>query len=228
MIDTLKGAHVTDLENNPFFEESSLYLQFPPFDKIENAHYFPAFTRGMKDHLVEIEAIANNPEPASLENTLCALEKAGRLLDRVEHVFFAMTSAHTNETLEDICTEIAPALSAHRDAILLNSKVFEKVSSLHEQRNSLVELDSESHYLIEETYKHFVCAGAKLSDSDKEKVKAINTELASLQTRFDQNILHEANDKAVVVDSLETLDGLSTQAIAAAKEEAESRSLAGK
>ncbi len=218
---------MTEQTNNPFFEPSSLYLQFPPFDKIEDAHYMPAFTQGMKDHLAEIEAIVSNPAPASFDNTLAALEKSGRLLDRVEQVFFGMISAHTNETLEGICTEIAPALATHRDSVLLNSGLFEKLSSVYAQKDSL-NLDPESLRLTEETYAHFVRAGATLSADDKEKVKLINTELASLQTRVDQNILHEANDKAVVVDSVKALEGLSAQAIAAAKEEGVSRDMDGK
>lgn len=212
---------------NPFFTESPLYFKLPPFDKIDDSHYAPAFERGMAEHLQEIDAIANNPEAPTFDNTLVAMERAGAILTRVANVFFAMTSADTNDTLESIRSDVAPKLSAHRDAILLNDDLFKRVKAIYEQRNDLG-LDPESLRLVEIYYRDFVRAGANLSDADKEKLKAYNGKLASLATKFSQNVLKEVNDSAVVVDTAEELDGLSDSAIASAAEEAESRGLKGK
>ncbi|MBB3169002.1 M3 family metallopeptidase [Simiduia aestuariiviva] len=213
--------------SNPFFTESSLYFKLPPFDKIQDTDYAPAFERGMADNLAEIEAIANNTEAPTFENTLVAMERSGDILNRVARVFFAMTSANTNDTLEAIRSDVAPKLSAHNDAILLNDKLFQRVKAVYEQRMDL-NLDPESLRLVEIYYRDFVRAGANLSDADKEKLKAYNSKLATLSTTFSQNVLKEVNDSAVVVDTAEELAGLSDSAIAGAAEEAKSRGLEGK
>jgi len=192
------------VESNPFFEESPLYMHYPQFDKIENTHYVPAFELGMEQQLAEIDAIANQEEAPTLDNTLVPMQRSGQLLNRAYRVFSAMTSANTNDELESIRSEMAPKFSAHRDKIRLNGKVFARVQALHEQRDSL-ELDPESYRLIEETYRDFVRAGAQLSDEEKEKLKAMNAELASLQTKFSQNVLKEVNASAVVVDGRDEL-----------------------
>lgn len=211
---------------NPFFEPSPLYLQYPPFDLIENQHYLPAFERGMEEHLAEIEAIANNPEPATFDNTFVAMERSGALLDRVSRVFYAMASADTNDTIESVRSEMAPRLAAHGDAILLNEALFARVQAIYDARDSL-ELDPESHRLVEETYKDFVRAGALLNTEQKEQLKAYNAELASLQTQFSQNVLGEVNAKAIVVDDPAKLDGLGDAGIARAAEAAKARDLDG-
>ena len=212
---------------NPFFEESSLYFKLPPFDLIKNEHYGPAFEKGMADHLVEIETIANNPDAPTFDNTLVPLELSGQLLDRVSRVFFALASADTNDDIEALRSEMAPKLSAHSDEILLSAPLFTRIKALHDQRDSL-ELDPESHRLVTETYKSFVRAGAELSDEDKEKLKAMNSELASLQTEFSQNVLNEVNDKAIVVDSADQLAGFTDAQIASAAKAAETREMEGK
>lgn len=214
-------------DSNPFVTESTLYFKLPPFDRINDSHYAPAFERGMASQMAEIESIANSSEAPTLDNTLVAMERSGQLLDRVSRVFFAMVSAHTNDTIEAVRSDLAPKLSAHSDAILLNRKLFERVNALYEQRDGM-ELDPESYRLVEETYKEFVRAGALLSDKEKEALKAMNAELASLQTEFSQNVLNEVNDKAIVVDSVEELAGLSENIIAAAAEAAKARELEGK
>lgn len=216
-----------DQDANPFFTESPLFLQYPPYDLIENEHYLPAFERGMTDHLVEIEAIAGNPEAPTFENTIVAMDLSGRLLDRVSRVFYAMASADTNETIEAVRSEMAPRLAAHGDAILLNDMLFQRVQAIYEQRDSL-ELDPESYRLVEETYKDFVRAGALLDDVQKEQLMAYNAELATLQTRFSQNVLGEVNAKAIVVEDPALLDGLGESGIASAAEAAKARDLEGK
>lgn len=213
--------------DNPFYAESNLYLEYPPFDKIENKHYAPAFYAGMEAQIAEIEAIANNPDPATIENTLIAMEKSGAVLDRAARVFFALASADTNDDIEALRAEIAPKLSAHNDAILLNEKLFARVVALHEALDDS-RLDAETERLVKETYKQFVRAGAQLSAEDKETLKAMNSELATLQTQFTQNVLKEKNAKAIVVDTKEELAGLTETQIASAAEAAKSRDLEGK
>jgi len=218
---------VTTVSENPFFTESTLYFRLPPFDQIEDSHYAPAFELGMEEHMAEINAIANDPEAPTFDNTLVAMERSGQMLNRVESVFFSMASADTNDTIEELRSEMAPKLSAHKDAILLNSLLFERIGALYEQRDSM-ELDPESYRLIDETYKDFVRAGALLSDDGKETLKAMNAELASLQTQFSQNVLNEVNANAIVVDSAEELAGFSENQVAAAAEAAKARKLEGK
>ena len=170
-------------DTNPFFNESPLYMYYPQFDKIENSHYIPAFERGMEEHLAEIDAIVNQTNEPTLDNTLIPMERSGQTLSRVARVFFAMSGADTNDGIEEIRSEMAPRLAAHNDQILLNGELFERVQTIYEQRETL-ELDPESYHLIEETYKDFIRAGAQLSESEKEQLRAINGELASLQTSF--------------------------------------------
>lgn len=212
---------------NPFFAASTLPFQYPPFDLIKDEHYAPAFEKGMAEHAAEVEAIANASEPASFENTIVAMEKSGQLLDRTQTMFFSMTGANTNDTLEKLQSEFAPKLSAHLDAIFLNSKLFARVQSLYEQRDQLG-LDAESLHLLERYHLDFVRAGAKLGDADKEKLKAMNAELASLATTFSQNVLKETNASAIVVDSREQLAGLPEGAIDAAAEAAKQAGQEGK
>ncbi len=210
--------------DNPFLTPSTLYMQYPPFDRIENEHYKPAMEIGMKEHIAEIEAIASNPDAPTFENTILALEDAGDTLARVSRVFYSLASAHTNDDIEAIRAEMAPVMSAHSDAILLNSDLFARIKTVYEQRNDLG-LNAEAVRLIEENYKEFVLSGATLDDDAKERLKAINARLAKLGTDFSQNVRNEVNAKAIVVDSAEELDGLSTNQIAAAKKAAEARDM---
>ena len=217
----------TNAESNPFLVPSSLPHHFPPFDKIKNEHFTPAFAEGMRQQLAEIQVIADSPEPPTFDNTVVAMELSGQLLDRVEKVFSNLIGANTNDTLNAVERDIAPKLSAHTDTIMLNGKLFKRVQALYERRDSLG-LDLESKYLLERYHTDFVRAGAQLSDSDKEKLKALNAELAQLSTRFSQNVLKEADASAVVVDARAELAGLSDSQIAAAANAATARGLDGK
>ena len=217
----------TETEVNPFFTVSSLPYQLPPFDRIEDTHYLPAFTRGMVEQLAEIDAIAGVTETPTVENTLIPLERSGELLTRVETVFFSLNAADTNDMMDEIRSEMAPKLAAHRDKILLNGALFKRVKALYAVRDVL-EIDAESRRLIEELYTDFVRAGAELSDADKERMQVINAELAGLQTTFSQNVLSEVNASAVVVDTREELAGISANQMAAAAEAATARGLDGK
>lgn len=213
--------------DNPFAKPSTLPFQYPAFDKIKNADYAPAFEAGMTEQVKEVEAIANSKDPATLENTIVALERSGQLLTRVSTVFFNLSGTNTNDEMEKIQAEMAPKLSAHQDAIALNPKLFARVDTLFQNRDKLG-LDAESKRLIERYHTDFVRAGAKLNDADKAKLKGYNAELASLQTSFSQNLLKENNASALVVDTKEELKGMSDGAIATAAEAAKKRSLEGK
>lgn len=217
----------TQYTENPFYGESPLYLNYPPFDKIENGHYLPAFERGMAEETVEIDAIAGQQAAATFENTIRALELSGQLLARVSNVFFSLAGAHTNDDIRALQQQLAPVLAAHNDSILLNRTLFTRISSLYQRRDSL-ELDAESSRLLQEYYVDFVRAGAALESDQQQRLKEINAELAVLRTRFSQNVLSEVNAVAIVVDSREELTGLDEATITAAEEEAITRDLAGK
>src|SRR5436309_12307012 len=214
----LNAAQITavtaaDRVDNPLLTESALPYHVPPFDKIKDKHFAPAMEAGMREQLKEVEAAANNSGKPTFENTVVALERTGRLLDRAETTFSNLNSCNTNPELQKIEQEMAPKLSAHRDAIHLNSKLFARVKELYDNRDKLG-LDPESAYLLERYYKDFVRAGAKLSDPDKEKLKKINAELATLQTQLEQNVLKEKNESSIVVGPKEDLAGLSDNQLA--------------
>ncbi len=213
-------------EGNPFLAESDLPFMLPRFDQIDDTHYRPAFEQGMANHLAEIEAIVNATASPTFENTVVQMERSGRLLTRVASVFFSLTSADTNDTLDAIEADIAPALAAHNDQILLNDELFERVKRLYDERDALG-LDAEALRLLEEYYTDFVRAGARASVAEKERLKAINAELATLGTAFGQNVLDEVNAAAVSVDTEQELTGLSENEIAAAAEAAASREAEG-
>jgi peptidyl-dipeptidase Dcp len=213
--------------SNPFAQVSTLPLQYPAFDKIKDAHFLPAYTAGMRENLREIAAIANNPQPATFDNTIVAMERGGQLLSRVSNTFANLQGADTNLKRDAINTEMAPKLAAHNDAIYLNAKLYARVKALYEQRASLG-LDAESLYLLERYNKDFVLAGANLSPADKAKLKAYNGKIAALQTTFTQNLLKETNASALVVDTRAELAGLSDAAIEAAAAEAKKRGKNGK
>ena len=212
---------------NPFFEQSTLPYQLPPFDEIDATHYLPAFERGMAEQLAEVEAIATSSEPPSFDNTLVALERSGQLLNRAATTFFNLIGADTSDAMDEIRTELAPKLAAHNDQILLNDALFQRVQTLYEQRETL-DLDAESRRLVARYHTDFVRAGAELSEADKDRMQAINAELATLETVFSQNVLSEVNESAIVVDTRDELVGLSDDQIASAAEAATARNLEGK
>jgi len=213
--------------SNPFAKESTLPFNYPAFDKIKNEHFAPAYEEGMRQQAAEIQAIANNKAAPTFENTIVAMERSGRLLNRVGAVFNTLTGSYTNDTLIALDKELAPKLSAHSDAIRLNPKLYARIKALYDKRTKL-HLDAESQYLIERYHTDFVRAGAKLSDADKQKLKAMNGQLAALSTQFAQNVLKEANASALVVDSRAELAGMSDKQIDAAAAEAKKRGLDGK
>ncbi len=223
----MQATPVDAAASNPFYAKSTLPYQYPPFDKVKDEHYRPAYDRGMADEMAEIEAIANNPAPATFDNTIVALERSGELLNRVDTVFGALTSAHTTDEMKKIDVEYSPKLQAHADAIALNAKLYARVKALFDARASLG-LDAEAARLLERYHIRFVRAGAQLGEEQKTRLKAINAELATLGTQFSQNLQNDTNASAVVVDTKEELEGMSDQQIAAAAEAAKARKLEGK
>ena len=221
------AAPVADITANPFYNPSTLPFQAPPFDKIKDSDYQPAIEEGMKQHQAEIEKIADNPEPASFDNTFVAMEKSGAMLTRTLAAFSGVTGANTNDTLQKVEEEEAPKLAAHQDAITMNSKLFARIQSIYDQRDSL-KLDPESKRLVEVTHRHFVLRGAKLSDADKAKLKDLNKEASTLSTQFSNKLLAATKAGALVVDDQSKLAGLSDGDIAAAAEAAKARGLDGK
>ena len=213
--------------SNPFFTASTLPYQAPPFDKIKDGDYEPAIDEGMKQQMAEVDTIANNPEPPTFENTYVALEKSGVLLNRVMAVFNGITGANTDDALQKVQEDEAPKLAAHQDAIHLNDKLFQRIQTVYDQRDSL-KLDSESQRLIEVVYRNFVLAGAKLSEADKAKMKDFNKEESTLQAQYNNKLLAAAKDGALVIDDKSKLAGLSDEDIAAAAQAAKDRHLDGK
>jgi peptidyl-dipeptidase Dcp len=211
----------------PFDVPSSLPYQAPRFDIIKDADYQPAFERGMRQQLAEMDAIAGNKAEPSFENTIVAMERSGRMLERVNNAFFGVVQANTNPALDKVQTAEAPKLAAHTDAIYLNEKLFARVKALYDRRASL-KLDSEALQVLTLYYRQFVHAGANLSPADKERLKAINKRDASLETSFQQKLVAAAKKGALVVDNKGQLKGLSEAEIAAAAEAAKSRGLKGK
>jgi len=212
---------------NPFFQQSPLPLQFPQFDKITDADFAPAFNRGMADNSREIEAIANSKDEPTFENTILAMESSGQLLRRALTVFFNLTSANTNDTLDKLDAEYSPKLAAHNDSVYLNAKLFERIKALYAKRETLG-LDPQSVRLIERYHTDFVRAGANLTEAQKTRVKAINAELATLTTQFGQNVQDEVNDSAVIVSDRAELAGLTDQQIDGLAESAREKGMPGK
>jgi peptidyl-dipeptidase Dcp len=216
-----------NIADNPLLTESSLPYHSPPFNKIKDEHFAPAIEEGMREQLKEVETVANNSEKPTFDNTIVALERTGRLLDRAQRTFSNLNACNTNPTLQKIDKEMAPKLAAHHDEIFLNPKLFARVQQLYDNRDNLG-LDPESAYLLERYYKDFVRAGAKLSDADKDKLRKINAELATLQTQFEQNVLKEKNASSVVVDRKEDLRGLSDNQMASVTSAAKAEQKEGK
>jgi peptidyl-dipeptidase Dcp len=215
------------LDENPFYAPSDLPYQLPPFAQIREDHYLPAFERGMVEQLDEIAEIVEQSEPPTIENTLVALERSGQLLERVSAVFHNQTSADTNKNLQRIEADIAPKLAAHSDAIHLNGGLFARIKQLYKSREDLG-LDAETRRLLERYYTDFVRAGAELDDEAQARLRTINEELSALSTTFEQNLLADTNESALILDDPADLDGLSADAIASAAEAATARGLDGK
>ena len=224
---TTPSASVSLPASNPFAAPSTLPFQAPDFTKIHDADYEPAFIAGMAQQLAEVAAIANQTAPPTFDNTIIPLEKSGEILTRVSKVFNGVTGANTNDTLQAIQERLAPKLASHSDEIFLNRKLYDRVKSLYDRRESLG-FDQQQKSLVELYNRNFVRAGANLSDADKEALKKLNQEEASLQTDFQNKLLAATKAGALVLDDVKLLDGMSPSEIAAAEAAAKQRGLTGK
>ena len=221
------SVQANDAGTNPLYAVSTLQFEYPPFDKIRSEDFAPAFRDGMLLRAEEVTRIASNPAPPSFDNTVVAMERSGQLLGRTSRIFFNLKGTLTNPVLEDLERNIAPQLSAHNDAVLMNPKLFQRIKALYDQRDAL-KLDAESLRLLERYHTDFVRAGARLSVTQQQKLKGLNQRLAALETTFSQNVLNETNASAVVVATREELDGLAENDIQAAALAAQAQGLSGK
>ena len=212
---------------NPLVAESTLPYQLPPFDRIKDEDFAPAFEQGMAGEREEVDAIARNPALPSFENTVVALERSGLLRKRVDRTFSNLNDAHTDPVMLQVERAMAPRLAAQQDAIHLNTALFARIQALYAARDHLG-LDPESARLLERYYKDFVRAGARLSEADKTRLKAMNAELAALEATFGQNVLKETNAAAVIVDDRAELAGLSPGEIATTEAAAHAEKRDGK
>ena len=212
---------------NPFAQRSALDFELPPFALIKEEHYLPAFYQGCTQQLAEVQAILDTPGAATFENTIVALEKSGQMLMRTLLVFFNKSSSDTNDAMDKIEEEMAPKLAAHQDAINLNPALYARIKSLYDNRES-IGLNTEDAWLLERYYKDLIHAGAHLSESERDRLKELNEELSKLETQFSKNVLADTNDLAVLVDTIEELDGLSENEIASAAAAAKDRGHEGK
>ncbi|MCF2194518.1 peptidyl-dipeptidase Dcp [Enterobacter hormaechei] len=208
--------------NNPFFEISLLPYQAPRFDAINDSHYRPAFDEAMRLKRADIDAIIAQRAAPDFDNTVLALEKSGAMLSRVSSVFFAMTSAHTNDYLQALDEQFSSELAGLANDIWLNDTLFARVEAVWQDRETL---DAESRRLTEETYQHFVLAGARLNADEKAELKSLNTEAATLTSQFNQRLLAANKAGGLVVDDVRQLDGLSAEEMAAAAHAAAEKGL---
>jgi peptidyl-dipeptidase Dcp len=211
----------------PFDAPSSLPYQAPRFDVIKDSDYQPGFEKGMQQQLLEMTAIANNKAEPTFDNTIAAMERSGRMLERVSDAFFGVVQANTNPTLDEVQTAEAPKLAAHTDAIYLNAKLFARVKALYDRRAAL-KLDGEARQVLTLYYRQFVHAGANLAPKDKVRLQQINKQDASLETAFQQKLVAAAKAGALVVSDKAQLAGLSEAEIANAAQAAKTRGLTGK
>lgn len=214
-------------ESNPFFSDYNTPFGIPPFDKITNAHYAPAFKKAIADAKQEVLDVAKNPEPATFQNTIEALEYNGKLLTKVAGVFYNLTSAHTNDELKALSKDIGPQLSGLNDDVNLNPALFKRVETIYNQLDSL-DLRIDQKKLVVDRYKQFVRGGAGLNEQDKQTLRDLNARISKLGLEFGDNVLAETNNFELVVEKQEDLAGLPQYLIDAAAETAKERDKPGK
>lgn len=217
----------TEDSGNPFLTAYSTPFQVPPFDQIKMEHYKPAFLQGMEEQSKEIDAIVNNSEPATFENTIAALDQCGGLLRKVRSVFYGLNSANTNDDMQDLSRELSPLLSKHSDDINLNPKLFARIKEVYDNQDKF-NLNKEQKKLLEETYKDFVRGGANLDAESQQKLRELNSEISMLQLTFGQNMLKETNAFRLVIDKEEDLAGLPANLISNAADAAKEAGMEGK
>ncbi len=214
-------------KDNPLLSEWDTPFGVPPFDKIKIEHFMPAFEKGMDEHKIEVESILENKDEPTFENTIVAMDNSGKLLSRVTHTFFGLSSANTSPELQAVQMEISPRLAEHSDEINLDPRFFERVEAVYNNRGNF-DLTKEEAFLLDNIYKELVRTGSALEPEKKEKLKEMNQRLSVLQVEFNQNVLAETNNYLLEISKEEDLAGLPEAVIYAAAEEAASRGLDGK
>ncbi len=217
---------MSQAENNPLLSKYKTPHETPPFDKIKTADYEPAFDKAFAELAVEVKKIADNPSPATFQNTIVALERSGQLLDKVASVFFNLLGAETNDEMMEISERISPKLSESSNNIYLNEKLFDRVRSVYDQRTTF-NLSTEDARLLEKTYEAFRKKGATLSPEEKETYRRLSAELSMLSLKFDQNELKDKNRFELLLTSEQELDGLPESARDAAAALAKSKGKEG-
>lgn len=216
------------MTENPFFGEYTTPFQVPPFDKIDSTHYMPAFLKGMEQQKAEIEAIVNNTDAPSFDNTILSFDRSGKLLTKVRNVFFNLKEANTNDQMQAIAREVDPLLTRHRDDIYLNAKLFERIKAVYEKRLES-NLDPQQIRVTEKYYRDFERMGANLPVEKQDRLRSINTELSMLSLTFGENLLAETNRNfKLIIEDTADLDGLPASVTDAAAELATEAGFEGK
>lgn len=222
-----QSCTIESKQENPFLQDFDTPHGVPPFQLIQNRHYFPAFKEGIRQQEEEIAAIVSNPEAPTFANTVEALEKSGQLLDKVSAVFFNLKEAHTNDSMQMIAEEVTPLLSEHSDNINLNQKLFERIKSVYDNQKK-ENLTTEQRLVLDKYYKGFVRGGANLAAEEQEKLKKINGELSMLALKYGNNLLKETNNYQLVIEDEQDLSGLPAGVVSSAAEAAQEAGMAGK
>jgi peptidyl-dipeptidase Dcp len=209
------------MTDNPFYQEYTTPFGVPPFDEIHNKHFLPALETGIQEQLDEVKSIATNAEAPTFDNTVAAFEKSGALIDKVTGVFFTISGANTNDSLQNIAKELQPKLSALNDNIYLNRDFFNRIEILYSDRKNL-DLTIEQNKLLENYYNRFIQSGAALNEAQKSRMREINERISVLQVQFSENILKEENKFELILEE-DQLDGLPTGVITAGAEAADER-----
>jgi len=213
---------------NPFFSEFNTPFNVPPFDIIDTIHYVPAFVKGIEQQQSEIDAIVNNLEAPTFENTVLPFDKSGALYNRVKKVFYGLLSANSNPAMQKIAQTVSEMTTKHQDNIALNEKLFQRIKVVYDNRET-GNLDALQKRVVEKYYNEFVRNGANLSDADKAKLREINQKISFYQLKFNENHLAETNSNfKLIIDKQEDLAGLPQPVIDAAAETAKANNLEGK
>ena len=224
---TLNMTSCMDKKNeNPFFSEYTTPHQTAPFDKIKIEHYEPALLEGIKQHQAEIDAIVNNPEVPTFENTIVALDYAGDMLGRVTTVFFNLNSAETSDEMQALAQQLSPILTEHSNNVNLNEKLFARIKAVYETTDKSM-LTSEQQRLLQSTYDGFARSGANLSEEDKAKYRELTTELSKTTLAFSQNMLKATNSYTLNVTDQTRLKGLPESTLEAAAQTAKEKGQEG-
>jgi len=214
-------------KKNPFYKKYDTKYGVPPFDKIKEEHFIPAFEKGIKLHKDEIDKILSNKNEATFDDSILTLEKSGAFLDKVSNVFYNLLGANTNEKLQKIAKKVSPMLTEHSDNIMLNTELFKRIKAVYEKKDKL-NLSNEQKMLLKEYYKNFVRSGANLSEEKKLRLREINKQLSLLSLKFGENVLKENNKFKLIIEKKEKLAGLPESVVESAAEAAKALGYAGK